>query len=75
MPVCRLCKRSSPVTRIKKSEKAKGLPTATELSDGRDALGKFIAKKAKQAATRKGRKGKQIKRRTVHAVNGQEVRK
>lgn len=52
----RLGKKSSKMMRIKKSEKAKGLPSEAELADGQDALGKFIAKKKKKAATRKGRK-------------------
>lgn len=70
---CRLGKKSSKMTRIKKSEKAKGLPSQDELSAGRDALGKFIMKKQTQTAKRKGRKGARTNRRTANAVHGAKV--
>lgn len=52
---CRLGKKSGKMTRIKKSEKAKELPSQDELTNGQAVLTKFITKKQKQAAKRKGR--------------------
>lgn len=52
---CRLGKKSGKMTRIKKSVKATGLPSQDELTNGHALVGKFLTKKAKTTAKRKGR--------------------
>jgi len=64
-PNCsRLGKKAGKMTRLKPRAKAAGLPTEADASRQptpaeRDALGKFLAKKAKKKALRKRRQSKQ----------------
>lgn len=62
---CRLGKKASKVTRLKRTTKAAGLPTA----DDQATVAQFIEQKRKKSAKKKARK----RGGAAHARNGQAV--